>query len=125
MLCSYGPASLATSAKAVQDFARFWSGKADFLCGGSGRDVPVGLQSSASGKSLNCPDLSKSLWEEAPHRSCFCTLFYCSYMDVEVFVFFVFFCRLKLNKKLITIFHWRFLFNSSFIMYKCSVMYSR
>lgn len=75
MLCSYGPASLATSAKAVQDFARFWSGKADFLCGGSGRDVPVGLQSSASGKSLNCPDLSKSLWEEAPTEAAFAHCF--------------------------------------------------
>lgn len=62
-------------------------GKLNFLCDSSGRDVPVGLQSPTSWKCLNYPDLRTGLWEEVSHRSWFCLLFCCSYMDFDFFFF--------------------------------------
>jgi len=53
----------------------FGVGKLNFLCDGSGREVPVGLLSPTSWKSLNGPDLSKGLRDEAAHISWFCSSF--------------------------------------------------
>lgn len=74
-LHSYGPAHLATSAKAAQDFLHLRVGKLNFLWVSFGRDEPVALQSPTSCKCLNCQDLRKDLWEEASYRKWFCLSF--------------------------------------------------